>query len=65
MHLDCVKGWWVDELYHVLWTYHTTQRTSTGETPFNLAFRIEAIIPLEVGLPSLQAKNFDENNNSK
>ena len=47
-----VKETWVDELYHVLWAYRTTQRLPTGETPFALAFGIEAIIPIELKLPS-------------
>ena len=32
--LDDAKGRWVEELPHVLWTYRTTPRRSTGETPF-------------------------------
>ncbi|KAK3028730.1 hypothetical protein RJ639_037753 [Escallonia herrerae] len=51
--LDGAKGLWVDELPKILWAYNTTKRTSTGETPFNLSFGTEALIPVEVGLPSL------------
>ena len=32
--LDDAKGKWVEELPHVLWTYRTTPRKSTEETPF-------------------------------
>ena len=32
--LDDVKERWVEELPHFLWTYWTTPRWSTGETPF-------------------------------
>lgn len=39
------------------------QRTSTSETPFNLAFWIEAVIPLEVELLSPRVENFDEGSN--
>lgn len=35
------------------------------KTPFNLAFGIEAIILLEIGLPSLQVKNFNKDDNSE
>ena len=38
------KGFWVDELPKVLWVYRTTSRTSTGETPFSLAYGVEAMI---------------------
>lgn len=40
----------------VLWTYRTTPRRSTGETPFALAYGMEAVIPLEVGLPTLRTE---------
>lgn len=45
------EGLRVDELYHVLWTYQTTQRIPTRETPFNLIFGIETVNPVKIGLP--------------
>ncbi|KAI5326678.1 hypothetical protein L3X38_035752 [Prunus dulcis] len=58
--LDCLKkrlegaeGKWVDELPGVLWTYRTTMRRSTGETPFSLAYGTEAIIPPHITIPSI------------
>ena len=36
--LDVAKGRWVEELPHVLWTYRTTPRRSTGETPFSMTY---------------------------
>ncbi|XP_077249145.1 uncharacterized protein LOC143888586 [Tasmannia lanceolata] len=44
--LDDKAGRWADELYHVLWAYRTTPRTATGESPFNLSFGTEAVIPV-------------------
>ena len=44
--LDDAKGKWVEELPHVLWTYRTTPRRSTGETPFSLTYEAKAVIPL-------------------
>ncbi|XP_075658731.1 uncharacterized protein LOC142628535 [Castanea sativa] len=41
----------------------TTARTPTGETPFNLAYGTEAVIPIEIGLTSLRKEFFDEHNN--
>ncbi|XP_073137334.1 uncharacterized protein [Henckelia pumila] len=35
--LGNAKGKWEDELPSVLWAYRTTPRSSTGESPFNLA----------------------------
>ncbi|XP_077242376.1 uncharacterized protein LOC143882870 [Tasmannia lanceolata] len=49
-----------DELYHVLWAYRTTPRTPTGESPFNLSFGTEAVIPVDVGTPSVRISNFNE-----
>ncbi|GKV04877.1 hypothetical protein SLEP1_g16974 [Rubroshorea leprosula] len=46
---------WVDELNKVLWSCRTTPCSATGETPFNLAYGAEAVIPVEIGLPSDRA----------
>ena len=61
--LEKAKGTWADELYHVLWAYWTTQRLPIGETPFALAFRTEAVIPIELKLPSARVVTFDEQRN--
>ena len=58
--LEGAKGIWPEELPSVLWAYRTTTRTHTGETPFRLAYRSEAIIPAEVGLISYRVDNHDE-----
>ena len=47
----------------VLWAYKTTARTPTGETPFNLTYGTEVVIPVEVGLTSLRREFFDEQRN--
>ncbi|VFQ89720.1 unnamed protein product [Cuscuta campestris] len=39
---------WVDELPRILWTYRTTPRRATGDTPFGLAYGFEARAPAEV-----------------
>ena len=39
-------------------------RTPTRETPFNLTYVTEAIIPVEVGLTSLRREFFDEQDNN-
>ncbi|KAL0458280.1 UNVERIFIED_CONTAM: hypothetical protein Slati_0455200 [Sesamum latifolium] len=40
--------------------YRTTPRGSTGEIPFALVYRIEAIIPAELGIPSHRYLHFSE-----
>ncbi|XP_020701185.1 uncharacterized protein LOC110113101 [Dendrobium catenatum] len=37
----------------VLWAYRTTYKTPTKATPYSLVFGVEAVLPLEVELPSL------------
>ena len=45
---------WHDKLPYVLWAYRTSVRTSTGATPFSLAYDMEAVLPVEVEIPSLR-----------
>ena len=63
--LDDAKGRWVEELPHVLWTYRTTPQRSTGETPFSMSYRTEAVIPIETGFPTLRTQTFNLNDNDK
>ena len=56
--LEEAKGKWVEELPSVLWTHQTTARKSTGETPFALAYGVEAVIPLEVDIPTTRTTDF-------
>ena len=63
--LDDVKGKWVEELPHVLWTYKTTPRRSTGETPFSLTYGTEALIPLETSFPTIRTSSFNPKDNDK
>ena len=61
--LDDAKGKWVDELPHVLWTYQTTPRRSTGETPFSMTYGAEIVILLETRFPTLRACVFTPDSN--
>ena len=51
------------ELSHVLWTNWTIPRRSTGETPFSMTYRAEAVIPLETGFLKLRMSSFTLSNN--
>ena len=46
----------MEYLPEVLWAYRTTRKFATPETLFTLAFGIEAIALVEVGLESLRVK---------
>ena len=61
--LDDAKGKWVEKLPHVLWTYRTTPRRSTGETPFSMTYGAETVIPLEIGFLTLKTSSFSLNSN--
>ena len=63
--LDDAKGRWVEELPHVLWTYRTTPRKSTGETPFSMTYEAEAVIPLENGFPTMRSNAFTLDGNNE
>ena len=63
--LDDTKGRWVEKLSHVLWTYRTTPRRSTEETPFSMTYGVEAIIPLETRFPTLRTSSFNLSSNNE
>ena len=63
--LDDAKGKWVEKLPHVLWTYRTTPRRSTGETHFSMSYRVEVVISIETGFPTLRTQTFNPNDNDK
>ena len=55
----------MEKLSHVLWTYRTTPRKSTRETPFSMTYRAEAIIPLENGFPTMRTGTFTSDGNDE
>ena len=63
--LDDTKGKWVNELPYVLWTYRTTPRRSTGETPFSMTYEAEVVIPSKTGFPTLRTSSFTLSNNDE
>ena len=63
--LDNAKGKWVKELSHVLWTYRTMPRRLTRETPFSMTYGAEAVIPLEIGFPTIKTSSFTPSNNDE
>ncbi|GJZ82850.1 reverse transcriptase domain-containing protein [Tanacetum coccineum] len=42
------------DLSHVLWAHRTTIKVSTGDTPFSLVYGTEAVIPAEIGMPTIR-----------
>ncbi len=45
---------WHDMLPYALHAYRNSVRTSTGATPYSLVYGMEAVLPIEVEIPSLR-----------
>ena len=45
---------WHEHLPYALCAYRTSVRTSVGATPYSLVYGIEAVLPVEVEIPSLR-----------
>ena len=43
-----------NKLPYALWGYRTTERVSTGATSFSLTYGMEAVLPVELEIPSLR-----------
>ena len=54
----------MDELPGVLWAYKTTARQLTGISLFTLTYGMEAIVPIEIGMPALRT-DLPEQSNAK
>ena len=50
----------MDKLPIALWAYHTTLKQPIGETPYALAFGVEALIPIESGLEIMSIDDTSE-----
>ncbi|XP_057432291.1 uncharacterized protein LOC130725047 [Lotus japonicus] len=46
--LDEASRAWLDELPVVLWSYNTTEQSSTRETPFRMTYGADAMLPVEI-----------------
>ena len=60
--LHSTKGKWSEEMPGVLWAYRTTNRKSTGVSPFTLTYGMEAIILTEIRMPTLRTKILEKAN---
>ncbi|XP_065007548.1 uncharacterized protein LOC135638361 [Musa acuminata AAA Group] len=56
---------WVDELPSVLWTLRMTPKSVLEESPFSLAFGIEAILLPKMVFPTLCIITFKQNNSEE
>ncbi|XP_070008376.1 uncharacterized protein [Nicotiana sylvestris] len=63
--LEESKGNWPEVLPGVLWAYYTTAKISTGEISFSLVYGAEALIPIEIGEPSMRYTQTTEESNEE
>ncbi|CAM8988114.1 unnamed protein product [Rhodiola kirilowii] len=45
---------WHEKIGEALWAYRTTYKTPTQATPYALAYGVEAVLPLELQIPSMR-----------
>ncbi|GJZ59213.1 reverse transcriptase domain-containing protein [Tanacetum coccineum] len=50
---------WLEEISHVLWAHRTMIKFSNRETPFSLTYGTKAVIPVEIGMPTLRTAEVD------
>nr|GEZ14192.1 reverse transcriptase domain-containing protein [Tanacetum cinerariifolium] len=63
--LDARSKNWIEELPHVLWAHRTMIKSSNRDTSFSLTYRTEAVIPAEIGMPTLRTAEVDLVGNNK
>jgi len=65
--LKKAKGTWAKEVAIIVWAYHTTPQSTTGETPFSLVYGSDAMIPVEIqeSSPRFQSFVVEESNEER
>ncbi|CAL8162007.1 unnamed protein product [Prunus armeniaca] len=56
--LEKAKGAWPEKLPEALWAIWTSYRTTTGQTPFSLAFGSEAVVLVEIRESSYRTETY-------
>ncbi|XP_063949979.1 uncharacterized protein LOC135152800 [Daucus carota subsp. sativus] len=63
--VEKAHGSWAEEILPILWAYRTTCKVSTGATPFQLAYRAEAVVPLEITHTSPRVQQYEPEANEE
>ncbi|GJU92686.1 reverse transcriptase domain-containing protein [Tanacetum coccineum] len=50
---------WIEEILHFLWAHRIMIKSSNGDTPFLLTYRTKAVIPVEIGMPTMRTTEID------
>ncbi|GKF81845.1 reverse transcriptase domain-containing protein, partial [Tanacetum coccineum] len=57
--LDARSKNWMEEIPHVLCAHRTMIKSNNGDTSFSLTYETEAVIPAEIGMPTLRTMEVD------
>nr|GEX55677.1 reverse transcriptase domain-containing protein [Tanacetum cinerariifolium] len=57
--LDERRKHWMEEISHVLWAHRIMIKSSNRETPFSLTYGTEAVISVEIGMPTWRTAKVD------
>ncbi|CAJ2644717.1 unnamed protein product [Trifolium pratense] len=63
--LDSKGEAWVAHISPILWSYHTTPQSSTGEAPFTMVYGSDAMIPVEINPPSWRRETITQEENDR
>ncbi|CAJ2643996.1 unnamed protein product [Trifolium pratense] len=63
--LDSKGEAWVAHISPILWSYHTTPQSSTGEAPFTMVYGSDAMIPVEINPPSWRRETTTQEENDR
>lgn len=64
-HLVDTGNKWVEQLYTMLWAYHTTPKHLMGLSLFDLAYGFEAILPTELIVMMSRTRSVEEGVNNE
>ncbi|GKA27642.1 reverse transcriptase domain-containing protein [Tanacetum coccineum] len=56
---------WIEEIPHVLWAHRTMIKSSNGDMPFSLTYGTKAVIPAEIGMPTLRTAEINKVQNDE
>ncbi|GJW36074.1 reverse transcriptase domain-containing protein [Tanacetum coccineum] len=57
--LDARSKDWVEEITHAMWAHRTMIKSRNRDTIFSLKYGTEAVIPAEIGMPTLRTTEVD------
>ena len=61
--VEGAKGIWDEELPDILWASRTIIKEATRHTPFSLVYESEAVLPVEIGIPSARVTYYSHSEN--